>query len=141
MTLLVPNPRHWPGCVPVPERANWTVPPVAAAWPVRPQARRRRAEPLTLIEHSFYRWWMQEQRGRWWNRRYGRMARKDLWLWHDGPQWIVGAREGDADARVWRREFGTEAAARALIDQILARNGGRKAWLDMTQLTSRGTGS
>jgi hypothetical protein len=92
---------------------------------------------LTNLERSFYGTWMQEQRGRWWNRLYGRMARKDLWLWQDGPQWIVGAREGDADARTWRREFATEAPARALIDQILARNGGRKAWLDMTQLTSK----
>jgi len=67
------------------------------------------------------------------------VARKDLWLWQDGHLWIVGARSGASDARIWRRQFDREAKARALIDQILARNGGRGAWLDMTKLTSRRT--
>ncbi|GEM_PF-2419781 len=78
---------------------------------------------------------MEAQRGRWWNRLHGRLARKDLWLWQNGQIWIVGARSGGADARVWRRQFDREAKARALIDQIIARNGGRRAWLDMTKLT------
>jgi hypothetical protein len=79
---------------------------------------------------------MDELRGRWWNRLHGRRARKDLWLWQDGSLWIVGARSGGSDAHLWRRQFDREAKARALIDQILARNGGRRAWLDMTKLTS-----
>jgi hypothetical protein len=83
---------------------------------------------------------VEEQRGRWWNRLHGRLARRDLWLWQDGDLWIVGARSGGSDARIWRRQFDREAKARALIDQILARNGGRKAWLDLTKLTSPQTG-
>jgi hypothetical protein len=80
---------------------------------------------------------MRELQGRWWNRAYGRMARKDLWLWQEGPLWIVGARSGDSDSEVWNREFEREDQARALLDQIVARNGGRRDWLDLTKLTSQ----
>jgi hypothetical protein len=80
---------------------------------------------------------VEEQRGRWWNRLHGRVARKDLWLWQDGHLWIVGARLGESDARIWCHQFDREAKARALIDQILARNGGRAAWLDLTKLTAK----
>src|SRR5262245_47383730 len=62
------------------------------------------------------------------------MARKDLWLWRDGPLWTVGARHGDADGGVWRKSFDRESAARALVDRMMERNGGRRAWLDMTTL-------
>jgi hypothetical protein len=58
-----------------------------------------RARPNPLVE---------ELRGRWWNRAYGRMARKDLWLWQDGSAWIVGARHGDSDAEVWKKSFDRE---------------------------------
>ena len=90
---------------------------------------------MTRIEQASSLEYVEEQRGRWWNRLYGRMARKDLWLWQDGPQWIVGARTGDGE--VWRRQFDAEAPARALIDRMIARNGGKRVWLDMTRLTSR----
>ena len=62
------------------------------------------------------------------------MARKDLWLWRDGPLWTVGARHGDGDGGVWRKSFDRESVARALVDRIMERNGGRKVWLDMTSL-------
>jgi len=50
---------------------------------------------------------------------------------------MVDARSGESDARIWRHQFDREAKARALIDQILARNGGRAAWLDLTKLTAQ----
>ena len=62
------------------------------------------------------------------------MARKDLWLWQDGPLWTVGARHGDADGEVWRKSFDRESDVRALVDRMMQRNSGRKAWLDMTSL-------
>jgi hypothetical protein len=62
------------------------------------------------------------------------MARKDLWLWQDGPLWTVGARHGDSDSKTWRKTFQREAEARALIDRMIKRNGGRDGWLDMTRL-------
>ncbi len=43
--------------------------------------------------------------------------------------------EVESDARMWRRQFDREAKARALIDQILDRNGGQPAWLNLTKLT------
>jgi len=64
------------------------------------------------------------------------MARKDLWLWQDGPLWTVGARHGDGDAETWRQTFQREAEARALVDTMIKRNGGHRSWLDMTKLTS-----
>jgi hypothetical protein len=62
------------------------------------------------------------------------MARKDIWLWQDGPLWTVGARHGDGDGEVWRKSFDREFPARALVDHMMARNGGRRTWLDMTRL-------
>jgi len=79
---------------------------------------------------------VEELRGRWWNRAYGRMARKDLWLWQDGSTWIVGARHGDSDGDVWKKSFDREEIALALIDRMIKRNGGREAWLDMTTLAT-----
>jgi hypothetical protein len=61
-------------------------------------------------------------------------ARKDIWLWQDGPVWTIGARHGDADGEVWRKSFDRESAARALVDRMMERNGGHKAWLDLTSL-------
>jgi len=82
----------------------------------------------------FYHWRVEELRGRWWNRAHGRMARKDLWLWQDGPLWTVGARHGGGDSEVWRKSFDRESVARVLIESIMKRNGGRGAWLDLTKL-------
>jgi hypothetical protein len=89
---------------------------------------------LTCFERQFYGDRVEELRGRWWNKSYGRMARKDLWLWQDGSTWTVGARHGDSGAEVWRRPFDREDKARALIDSMMKRNGGRAMWLDMTSL-------
>ena len=92
---------------------------------------------IDVIERASYHQWVEELRGRWWNRLHGRLARKDLWLWQDDSTCIVGARSGGSDGRTWGV---ANSIARqrpgALIDQILARNGGRRAWLDMTKLTS-----
>ena len=89
---------------------------------------------MTQFERSFYGESVEELRGRWWNKSYGRMARKDLWLWQDGSTWTVGARHGDSDGELWRRPFDREDEARALIDSMMKRNGGRPTWLDMTSL-------
>jgi hypothetical protein len=72
-----------------------------------------RAGALTLFERQFYCEAMEELRG---------------------PLWTVGARHGDADGGVWRKSFDRESAARALVDRMMERNGGRKAWVDMTSL-------
>jgi hypothetical protein len=62
------------------------------------------------------------------------MSRKDLWMRQSGPLWTVGARHGDAESRIWRRSFDRDSVARALIDNMMKRVGGRDAWLDLTNL-------
>lgn len=67
--------------------------------------------------------------GRWWNGRFGRIARRDVWLERD-VRWRVRARQGDGDSPVWVRECANEAAARQLVDELLAR--GADEWRDLT---------
>lgn len=60
--------------------------------------------------------------GKWWNGTWGRLARRDIWLKCDGDLWVVEARKGDGDSKVWRRQFpGDEAGARALVAELLLR--------------------
>jgi hypothetical protein len=73
-----------------------------------------------------------ELRGRYWNGRYGRMARRDLWLKTDGKTWHVEARQGDGDADVWSSGPLREYEARKLIDDMRERTGG--GWKDITSL-------
>ena len=73
---------------------------------------------------------MVETRGRWWNGRYGRLARRDVWLKSDGAAWRVEARDGDGDARVWGRNYPDETAARAMVAELLAR--GSDEWRDLS---------
>jgi hypothetical protein len=66
--------------------------------------------------------------GRWWNGRYGRLARRDVWLKSDRTTWRVEARDGDGDSRVCGRDYPDEAAARAMVAEVLAR--GSDEWRD-----------
>lgn len=70
--------------------------------------------------------------GRWWNGRWGTMARRDVWLKRDRDQWWVEARKGDGDAQVWRRQYADEASARQLVEELLAR--GADEWKDLSDL-------
>ena len=73
--------------------------------------------------------------GRWWNGRFGRLARRDLWLKYDGDgHWKVEARQGDGDSRVWCRWHDSEILARAEIGAMMARSGGADGWRDITDL-------
>ena len=40
-----------------------------------------------------------ERRKHWWNGTWGRLARRDLYLYEDGGTWLVEARLGGADGR------------------------------------------
>src|SRR6266542_6272242 len=55
----------------------------------------------------------------WWNRRWGRIARRDVYVITDGGRrWMVEAREGGADGRVKRRhECHDEREALALAQR------------------------
>jgi hypothetical protein len=40
-----------------------------------------------------------ERRKHWWNGTWGRLVRRDLYLYEDGGTWLVEARLGGADGR------------------------------------------
>lgn len=58
----------------------------------------------------------------WWNERWGRLARRDVWLRTDGTRWRVEAQQGGREGgRLWGRTYPDEAAARNQLDEIKAR--------------------
>jgi hypothetical protein len=78
--------------------------------------------------------------GRWWNGAWGRITRRDVWLYKDGNSWLVRAREGTADSGrdlSWP-PFPTEWSARAWVDRLVAESpGSRDAWKDITDLVRK----
>ena len=61
--------------------------------------------------------------GKWWNGRWGRLARRDVRLVHD-EIWRVEAINGGVDeGKVKQWSFADEAAARAMVDRLLATGG------------------
>lgn len=61
-----------------------------------------------------------ERLGHWWNGSWGRLARRDVFLYRDGGRWIVQAREGGADGRSAWREHSSESAARDHVARLLS---------------------
>jgi hypothetical protein len=61
-----------------------------------------------------------EQRRHWWNARWGRLARRDVYLRVDADRWYVEAREGGSEGRSRWWELDNEDQAmdvvRALLD-------------------------
>jgi hypothetical protein len=74
-----------------------------------------------------------ELRGRWWNGRWGRLARRDIWLKLD-VTWRVEARKGDGDSGVWSHDYSSEEDARAAIAAMMDRTGGPGEWQDLTNV-------
>jgi len=70
-----------------------------------------------------------EQRRHWWNARWGRIARRDVYLRVDGDRWFVEARDGgpDGSSRWW--ELGDEDRALDVVRGLLACTGD---WRDIT---------
>jgi hypothetical protein len=77
-----------------------------------------------------------ELRGRWWNGRWGKLARRDIWLKLD-VTWRVEARKGDGDSGVWSHEYNSEEDARAAIAGMMDRTGGPGEWQDLTKVPDR----
>jgi hypothetical protein len=74
--------------------------------------------------------------GRWWNRQWGRLARRDIWLRTDDAGWHVQARHGDREVCF---DFEREYEARAMVDQLVkAAPGG---WKDITRLAAKPAGA
>jgi len=72
--------------------------------------------------------------GRWWNGRFGRLSRRDIWLRTDGTLWRVEARRGDGDSPTWRHDYPQETQARAQVRAMIERTGGDIEWRDLSDL-------
>jgi len=74
--------------------------------------------------------------GKWWNGRWGKLARRDIWLYaHKG--WLVQARNGDSNTpkKEWHFPAAAEAEARAWVDRLIATGG--DGWKDMIDVYRR----
>ena len=73
---------------------------------------------------------------RWWNGRFGRLARRDIWLYKD-TTWRVQSRTGDSDSgrgNTWTYE--DEAEARAMVARLLDTGG--DGWRNLSGLSGTG---
>lgn len=69
----------------------------------------------------------------WWNGKWGRLARRDVWLRRDGTSWRIEAQQGGRDGRrLWWRAYPDEAAARTELAAIMARASDK--WTDMANI-------
>lgn len=70
-----------------------------------------------------------DQPRHWWNGRWGRAARRDVYLRSEGDRYVVEAREGGSDGitRTWQPP--TEEHALLLIDELLDDQSG---WRELT---------
>ena len=71
---------------------------------------------------------MVEQRKHWWNGRWGRLARRDLFLREDGGTWYIEDRLGGADGRSRWYEHGDEDSA---LDRIRALMAASDGWREL----------
>jgi hypothetical protein len=67
----------------------------------------------------------------WWNRRYGRLVRRDVLIWSDGYRgWEVEARKGGGEGTSRRQAVHDEREASVLAQRW--REAGGDDWLDVT---------
>jgi hypothetical protein len=70
-----------------------------------------------------------EQRKHWWNGKWGRLARRDVFLRVDGDQWHVEQRDGGGDGTSTFREYDSEDEAYEAVRALLT---GPDEWRDLT---------
>lgn len=71
---------------------------------------------------------------RWWNGRFGRLARRDVWL-EQGTVWRVRARQGDGDSPMKTWTFTERSEAEALVQRLLTVKPGDE-WRDLTDISA-----
>jgi hypothetical protein len=72
-----------------------------------------------------------ETAGHWWNGTWGRLARLDIYLRVQNPQWEVELREGGAEGHSRQWSFDSEAEATAFVERALAAK--QADWKQMTE--------
>ncbi|MEQ4304787.1 hypothetical protein ABNF97_25975 [Plantactinospora sp. B6F1] len=70
-----------------------------------------------------------EQRKHWWNGKWGRLARRDVYLRADADQWHVEQRAGGAEGISRFYEFDSEDAAYDVVRTLLA---GPDSWRELS---------
>jgi len=71
--------------------------------------------------------------GRWWNGKYGRTARRDVWLYQQSRDgFVVHARHGGSEGELKQWPAMREYEARNLVDRLKRTAGGQ--WRDLTRL-------
>jgi hypothetical protein len=73
--------------------------------------------------------------GRWWNRRWSRSARRDIWLTVEPQRWFVRGRQGGDDGPEVQYEFRDEDEARAMVKRLMQAAPGD--WRDLTEVMRR----
>jgi hypothetical protein len=64
-----------------------------------------------------------EKRKHWWNGAWGRLARRDIYLFEDAGTWWVEAREGGAEGHYRRYECDDEVTAMDCVRGLLVQPG------------------
>jgi hypothetical protein len=72
---------------------------------------------------------LMERRKHWWNGTWGRLARRDVYLFEDGGKWLVEAREGGAEGRSRWYDFDDEDTALDCVRGLLVQPGD---WRELT---------
>jgi hypothetical protein len=71
------------------------------------------------------------KRHHWWDGHAGRMARRDIFVYDDGAQWLVEARQGGSEGQSrWLEAADEEAALLAAHDLMKGETG----WRDLSSL-------
>ena len=70
-----------------------------------------------------------EQRRHWWNGKWGRLARRDVYLRADADRWHVEQRAGGAEGVSRHFEYGDEDEALETVRALLA---GTDGWRELT---------
>ena len=74
---------------------------------------------LDAVEQMYDATGMPDLVQRWWNGRWGRLARRDVRLTHQ-QRWTVEALDGGAEGKVKTWTFDSEDQARELVTRLLA---------------------
>jgi hypothetical protein len=69
-----------------------------------------------------------ERRKHWWNGTWGRLTRRDIFLYCDGDRWWVEARVGGAEGQSRWLEYDDEDAA---MEDVRALLGGPGRWREL----------
>jgi hypothetical protein len=75
--------------------------------------------PLPIKVVRVFEYVLMERRKHWWNGTWGRLARRDVYLFEDGGKWRVEGREGGAEGRSKWYDFDDEDAALDCVRGLL----------------------